>query len=64
MKRLKMYIHAESVANKPKLPSESSNDNLDESIVAFIRLGSDVDENYYQIEIPLKPTTTTLNSSY
>ena len=37
-----MYMHAESVANKPKLPSESSNDNLDESIVAFIRLGSDV----------------------
>ena len=61
--KIKMYMHAESVANKPKLPSESSNDNLDESIVAFIRLGSDVDENYYQIEIPLKPTPTTLNSS-
>ena len=26
-------------------------------------MGSDVDENYYQIEIPLKPTPTTLNSS-
>ena len=61
--KIKMYMHAESVANKPKLPSESSNENLDESIVAFIRLGSDVDENFYQIEIPLKPTPTTLNSS-
>ena len=51
-KKIKMYMHAESTTDRPKLPI----DNLDESIVAFIRLGSDVNENYYQIEIPLKPT--------
>jgi len=47
--RLKMYYHANSEAN-------------DDELTAFLRLGSDFDQNYYEIEIPLKitkPATTT-----
>ena len=31
--------------------------------VAFIRLGTDYQDNYYQIEVPLKPTVNIENSS-
>ena len=62
-KKIKMYLHAESLPNKPSLPTGNTNQNLDESVVAFLRLGSDVDENYYQIEIPLKPTNVSSSSS-
>lgn len=46
-KRLKMFIHAEELT-----PNTVSDDDL----VAVIRLGSDTNDNYYQIEIPLKTT--------
>ncbi|MGY5352068.1 T9SS outer membrane translocon Sov/SprA [Wenyingzhuangia sp. IMCC45533] len=46
-KRLKMFIHAEELL---------LNTVNDDDLVAVIRLGSDTNENYYQIEIPLKPT--------
>lgn len=42
---LKMFIHANSV---------EAGDN---ELSAFLRLGSDVDSNYYEIEIPLKITS-------
>ena len=46
-KRLKMFIHAEELA---------ANTVNDDDLVAVIRLGSDTNDNYYQIEIPLKTT--------
>lgn len=46
-KYLKMFAHAEHVLNN----TLDSND-----ISLFVRLGMDASENYYEIEIPLKPT--------
>ena len=45
-KRLKMFIHAE----------ENGSDLNDDELTAFIRLGTDFVENYYEIEVPLKIT--------
>ncbi len=46
-KKLKMFLHAE----------EFNNINLnDEELVAFLRIGTDFNENFYQIEIPLSVT--------
>jgi len=52
--RIKMFLHA-----------ESTNGDLvyDNEVSAFIRLGSDYKENYYEIEIPLKITQSNLLSS-
>jgi len=47
-KNLEMFIHAESLINEVALK--------DGQLVAFIRMGTDFTENYYQIEIPLTPT--------
>ncbi|MBK5278663.1 MAG: cell surface protein SprA [Bacteroidia bacterium] len=48
--RIKMFLHAHGGTQK-------DNDNLtDNQLVGFIRLGTDFDENYYEIEIPLKIT--------
>lgn len=61
-KRLRMFLHAESLplqSGKNPLPGEGAQDDMDDRIVGFIRLGTDVTENYYQIEIPLKPTAYT-----
>ncbi|MDG2193426.1 MAG: cell surface protein SprA [Polaribacter sp.] len=44
-KQLKMFIHAES--------SEVATVS-DDDLVAILRLGTDLDDNFYQIEIPLK----------
>ena len=44
-KNLKMFIHAE--------PMVIGNVN-DDDLVAILRLGTDLDENFYQVEIPLK----------
>jgi cell surface protein SprA len=46
---LEMYIHAEAL-----LAQESS--LADDEITAFIRIGSDYQNNYYEYEIPLKVT--------
>jgi len=45
-KRLKMFIHAEGIG------TDLENDKL----MTIVRLGSDLNDNYYQIEIPLKAT--------
>lgn len=46
-KYLKMFLHAESLPQPtPQLQ--------DDELVAFIRMGSDFTNNFYQIEIPLK----------
>ncbi|HAI74816.1 MAG TPA: cell surface protein SprA, partial [Microscillaceae bacterium] len=42
-KNLNMYIHAES-------PDNSARDG---EVTAFVRLGTDFNENYYEIEVPL-----------
>ncbi|MFH4964616.1 cell surface protein SprA [Gaetbulibacter sp. M235] len=47
-KRLRMFMHAEEV----EAGSLSNND-----LVGFIRMGNDLTENYYQIEIPLQVST-------
>ncbi|SFZ90773.1 cell surface protein SprA [Flaviramulus basaltis] len=45
-KRIRMFMHAED--------GESGIGNLnDDDLVGFIRMGNDLTENYYQIEIPL-----------
>ncbi|MGV6844684.1 MAG: T9SS outer membrane translocon Sov/SprA [Lutibacter sp.] len=44
-KHLKMFLHAEGVQNKPQV---QNND-----LTAIIRIGSDLTDNYYQIEKPL-----------
>ena len=62
-KKLKMYIHAESIKGNKKLPGDGINDDFDKRVVAFIRLGSDLNQNYYQIEVPLKPTSYGTDSS-
>ncbi|NLA23423.1 MAG: cell surface protein SprA, partial [Bacteroidales bacterium] len=47
-KKLKMFIHAESVPGEPTL--------YDDDVSVFVRLGSDYKNNYYEYEIPLKVT--------
>ena len=47
-KRFRMFIHLES------LTQNGSDALADDDIVAVIRLGSDLTDNYYQIEVPLK----------
>lgn len=55
--RLRMHLHAESLPHKESLPGDDGKPyDVDKSLVAFIRFGSDQTENYYQIEIPLRPT--------
>ena len=47
-KNLEMFVHAESLVNEIALK--------DGQLVAFIRMGTDFTDNYYQIEIPLTAT--------
>ncbi len=47
-KRLRMFVHAESIQDE--LPLQ------EDQMVAFVRMGNDFTQNFYQIEIPLKVT--------
>jgi len=47
--RLKMFIHAES------LPGEATLE--DDEMVAFLRFGTDLTQNFYEVQIPLKVTS-------
>ncbi|MEM9895561.1 MAG: cell surface protein SprA [Bacteroidota bacterium] len=51
--RIKMFFHAESVRDQPRL--------LDDEMTAYIRLGTDFTENYYEVEVPLKVTPAELS---
>lgn len=62
-KNLKMFLHAESIVGQKPLPGEGTGEEYDRRMVAFIRLGTDFLDNYYQIEIPLKPTDYMESSS-
>ncbi len=48
-KKLKLFVHAEKVNGSNPLY-----DPEDDEIIAIIRLGSDLIDNYYQVEVPLK----------
>ncbi len=50
---IKMFLHAEAL---PSTLSTSLPTLKDDQMVAFIRLGNDFSENFYQIEVPLKIT--------
>lgn len=52
--RIKMFFHAEA----------AKNDFVrDDEVTAFLRLGTDFSENYYEIEVPLKITPENLSGS-
>ena len=53
-KKLRMFLHAERLGTNFLAPNE---------MVAFIRFGNDFTENFYQIEIPLKPTDAGANTA-
>ena len=52
--RMKMFFHAETIKD---------NLLLDNELTAFIRLGTDFDLNYYEIEVPLVITPDNVNGS-
>ncbi|UOK43985.1 cell surface protein SprA [Flavobacterium enshiense] len=47
-KKLRMFLHAESL--------ETSSDLQNDEMVAFLRFGNDFTQNFYEVQIPLKPT--------
>ncbi|HBK82180.1 MAG TPA: cell surface protein SprA, partial [Flavobacterium sp.] len=56
-KKMRMFLHAEA------LPGETSPDALqDDQMVAFIRIGNDFTQNFYQIEMPLKVSAQNASS--
>ena len=62
-KKIRMFIHAESIPGNQPLPEAEGESEYDNRLVAFLRLGTDNKDNYYQIEIPLKPTAYNENTS-
>ena len=50
---LEMFIHAGALENET-VPAEGE-------LIAFIRLGTDLDQNYYEIEVPLNISPESLN---
>jgi len=52
---LEMFIHAESLLNEAALS--------DGDMVAFIRMGNDINQNFYEIQIPLNPTAFNVTSA-
>lgn len=49
-KKLRMFLHAEPL----KADLATGTDLKDDELVAFIRLGNDFTDNFYQIEMPLR----------
>ena len=43
-KRLKMFVHAESITNRTPLPGSGTQENYDKRMVAFLRIGTDLTE--------------------
>lgn len=57
-KKLKMFVHAESAFDSDPV--------LDNEVTVFIRFGSDLTDNYYEYEVPLKitPWGTSITDEY
>ncbi|MBO7460746.1 MAG: cell surface protein SprA [Bacteroidales bacterium] len=57
-KKLKMFVHAESFSESDPV--------YDDEVTAFIRFGSDLTDNYYEYEVPLKmtPWGTSITDEY
>ena len=57
-KKLKLFVHAESMYDNDPV--------LDNEVTAFIRFGSDLTDNYYEYEVPLKitPWGTSITDEY
>ena len=57
-KKLKMFVHAESMYDSDPV--------LDNEVTAFVRFGSDLTDNYYEYEVPLKitPWGTSITDEY
>lgn len=56
-KQLKMFLHADDFF----VTNMSQNIVQDDDLVAIIRLGTDLNDNFYQIEIPLKVSPNDAN---
>ncbi len=54
-KNLEMFIHLESLQNETMLS--------DGDMVAFMRIGNDLTNNYYEVQIPLNPTNLSATSA-
>jgi len=54
-KKMRMFLHAESVENEPALG--------DRELAAFLRMGNDLTNNYYQIEVPLTPSVPSISAT-
>ena len=52
-KKLKMFLHAESLLSEIDFPNDSLKDG---EMSAFLRFGNDFTQNYYEVELPLKVT--------
>ncbi|MDC1162187.1 cell surface protein SprA [Tenacibaculum sp.] len=52
-KNLRMFLHAEDVSQ-----GTSSSPAVNDNVAAIIRLGTDLEDNYYEIEKPLKLSTS------
>ncbi|MGB5942407.1 MAG: cell surface protein SprA [Leeuwenhoekiella sp.] len=50
---IEMFVHAESLVDDA---GQATDDLFENEMVAFIRIGTDLSENFYQIELPLVPT--------
>ncbi len=57
-KNLEMFIHAESI-----IDNTNGTELQDGQLVAFIRLGNDLTNNYYEVQIPLNPTNFNARSA-
>jgi cell surface protein SprA len=52
-KKLRMFLHAEAI-DENNNNTIDGNELQDDELVAFIRLGNDFTDNFYQVEMPLK----------
>lgn len=55
-KKLKMFLHAEAIA-------DNGSGLQDNEMMAFVRFGNDFTQNFYEVQIPLKVTSASYNSS-
>ncbi|PHS10901.1 MAG: cell surface protein SprA [Kordia sp.] len=54
-KKMRMFIHAENFSDAEILG--------DRDLAAFIRMGGDLINNYYQIEVPLRPSVASVSAT-